>query len=51
VQRGTNVNFTGVVSNFPPVNAPTNGLFSVTDDFADIGGAPSSAYYRLQYNP
>ena len=28
-------------------NTPSAGLFNVTDDFNDIGGPPSSAYYRI----
>jgi hypothetical protein len=35
--------------------APTNGLIQVVDDFQDLGipipPVPSSAYYRLRYNP
>jgi fibronectin-binding autotransporter adhesin len=51
VERATNVTFTAGVSNFPSANAATNGAISVTDDFIDLGGPPSSAYYRLHYNP
>ena len=36
VQRGTNVLFSGWVSNFPAIIAPLGGVFSVTDDFNDI---------------
>ena len=32
-------------------NAPANGLFNYTDNFSDLGVVPSSAYYRLQWNP
>jgi fibronectin-binding autotransporter adhesin len=51
VQRATNATFTGLISNFPPVTAAANGAISVTDDFADLGGVPAEAYYRLQYIP
>jgi autotransporter-associated beta strand protein len=32
-------------------NAPAGGLFQVIDNFSDLGVVPSSAYYRLIYNP
>lgn len=32
-------------------NAPATGAFQIADDFNDLGGVPSSAYYRLQWNP
>jgi hypothetical protein len=32
-------------------NAPANGAFQYEDDFSDLGTPPSSAYYRLKYNP
>jgi hypothetical protein len=51
VERATNADFTLGISNFPAQTAPSGGLFSVTDNFSDLGGAPSQAYYRLQYNP
>ncbi len=46
VQRGTNVNFTGTVTNLVTTNIPSSGLFKWTD------GAPPqpTAYYRLRYN-
>ena len=50
VQRATNASFTGTLSNFPPVIAPTSGdvgQISVTDDFSDLGFFPESAFYRL----
>jgi hypothetical protein len=47
VQRATNVTFTGGISNFPSITAPSNGAFSITDDFSDLGAAPPSAFYRL----
>ena len=46
VQRGTNVSFTGTVTNLVTTNIPSSGLFKWTD------GAPPqpTAYYRLRYN-
>ncbi len=31
--------------------APTDGLFDYTDDFHDLGGPASTAYYRLRWLP
>jgi autotransporter-associated beta strand protein len=43
IQRSTNlVDWATLLT----TNAPSAGLFNVTDDFNDIGGPPSSAYYR-----
>ena len=47
MQRGTNAAFTGVLSNFPAITTPSNGVFSVTDNFSDLGFVPGSAFYRL----
>jgi autotransporter-associated beta strand protein len=48
VQRSTNlVDWAGILT----TNAPSGGVFNVIDNFSDLGGAPGSAYYRLQYNP
>jgi autotransporter-associated beta strand protein len=48
IQRSTNfVSWTSILT----TNAPTGGVFSFVDTFSDLGGAPGSAYYRLQYNP
>jgi hypothetical protein len=51
VQRATNVTFTLGISNFPAATAPAGGNVSATDDFSDLGVAPDSAFYRLQYVP
>lgn len=48
VQRSTNL--TAWVS-ILTTNAPPTGAFEWTDDFSDLGVVPSSAYYRLQWNP
>jgi fibronectin-binding autotransporter adhesin len=32
-------------------NAPAGGLFDVVDNFSDLGSVPSSAYYRLKWQP
>jgi hypothetical protein len=38
--------------NLGNVTAALNGLFNYTDNFTDLGGTPpSSAYYRLVWNP
>jgi hypothetical protein len=31
--------------------AATNGMVNVTDNFNDLGGTPTSAYYRLIWIP
>ena len=31
--------------------ASTNGVISVSDSFSDLFGVPSSAYYRLKWQP
>jgi hypothetical protein len=50
VQRATNAVFTGMLRLWN-TNAPADGLFQVFDDFFDLGGPPSQAYYRTRYNP
>jgi hypothetical protein len=51
VQRSTNlVTGSGWVTIWT-TNAPVGGLFNYTDNFSDLGGAPSSAYYRLSWSP
>jgi hypothetical protein len=50
IQRATNVTFTGTLRLWL-TNAPAGGLFSVTDDFSDLGTPPPTAYYRLRYAP
>jgi hypothetical protein len=50
VQRATNVQFSGPLRLWS-TNAPPAGLFQVFDDFLDLGGPPSEAYYRTRYNP
>ena len=43
VQRSTNlVDWVTLLT----TNAPSAGVYGVTDDFTDLGGPPSSAYYR-----
>jgi hypothetical protein len=32
-------------------NAPANGVFQFQDNFSDLGAPPSSAFYRLIWNP
>jgi autotransporter-associated beta strand protein len=45
IQRSTNlVDWVTLLT----TNAPSGGLFQFTDDFNDLGGPPSSAYYRLR---
>ena len=51
VQRATNVIFTLGLSNWPAMIAPPDGLFNITDNFSDLGGQPTAAYYRLRYAP
>jgi hypothetical protein len=47
VERSTNVvDWVTILT----TNAPANGVFSVTDNFSDLGTVPSSAYYRLIWN-
>jgi autotransporter-associated beta strand protein len=48
IQRSTNLTDWVTILT---TNAPSNGLFSFTDNFSDLGVVPSSAYYRLEYNP
>ena len=48
VDRSTNlISWTTIET----TNAPGTGLFNYTDDFSDLGGPPSSAYYRLSWVP
>jgi hypothetical protein len=51
LQRATNITFTAGISNFPTVIAPAGGNVTNVDNFSDLGGAPKSAFYRLQYIP
>jgi hypothetical protein len=48
VQRSTNLTdwSTLLLTNMPP-----SGLLQFTDDFSDLGGPPSAAFYRLRYVP
>ena len=47
VERSTNlVNWVNILT----TNTPSNGAFSVTDNFSDLGTIPSSAYYRMSWN-
>jgi hypothetical protein len=53
VQRSTNLTTWTTLTSAPPLNAAppftastSDGSFSFTDNFSDLGGAPSSAYYR-----
>ncbi len=48
VQRATNM-VTPVWVTILTTNAPSGGLFNYTDNFTDLGGVPSSAYYRLSW--
>jgi hypothetical protein len=45
-QRSTNVTFTGTLRTWP-VQAWSDGSILVSDDFADAGGQPPQAFYRL----
>jgi hypothetical protein len=49
-QRATNL-VSAVWVNISTNTAVTNGVFGVTDDFNDLGGPPTSAYYRLSWTP
>ena len=45
IQRSTNlVDWVTLLT----TNTPGDGLFQFTDDFNDLGGPPSQAYYRLR---
>lgn len=48
VDRSTNLVdwVTLLLTNMPPA-----GLFQFADDFSDLGGPPSAAFYRLRYAP
>ncbi|HOC55042.1 MAG TPA: autotransporter-associated beta strand repeat-containing protein [Verrucomicrobiota bacterium] len=50
-QRATVADFSGTIRSwfFTPAMNPT-GQFEISDDFSDLGGRPSQAYYRLKYN-
>jgi hypothetical protein len=54
VQRSTNLTSWMTLTSAPPLNAAppftastNDGSFSFTDNFSDLGSAPSSAYYRI----
>jgi hypothetical protein len=48
IQRSTNmVNWVSLQT----TNTPSNGTFDYDDNFSDLGGAPSSAFYRLVWTP
>jgi hypothetical protein len=48
VQRSTDlVSWTTILT----TNAPGGGLFVCTDNFSDLGGPPSYAFYRLSWAP
>lgn len=47
-QRATNATFTGTLQTWP-VQAWADGSINVWDDFADLGGQPTQAYYRLLF--
>jgi hypothetical protein len=50
IQRGTNVGFSGTVTDVHTTTAPPGGLFQYTD--ATNAPLPTpEAYYRLRYNP
>jgi len=49
LERATNVTFTAGISNFPAITAPTGGNVTNVDNFSDLGGKPTGAYYRLRY--
>ena len=46
--RATNATFSGTVQTWP-VQAAGDGSIFFSDDFADIGGKPGQAFYRLTY--
>jgi polygalacturonase len=46
VQRSTNLTSWVVLQE---TTAPAAGLFKIQDNFADLGGAPAQAYYRLLF--
>jgi hypothetical protein len=51
-QRATNLNFNIGLLRIWTTNAPEAGVFEIEDDFSDLtGGRPSSAWYRLRYDP
>jgi len=49
-QRATNADFTGTVQTWP-VQAWADGSMVVWDDFAELGGKPPQAFYRLRHTP
>ena len=52
VQRSTNLTVGLGWVNIATNSVGTNGVFTVTDGFTDLGGSiPSSAYYRLGWHP
>src|SRR5262249_17741026 len=46
IQRATNVDFSGTLRLWT-TNAPSHGVFDITDDFSDLPAPPSQAFYRL----
>ncbi len=50
VQRGTNAAFAGTVQTWS-TQAWADGVISLLDDFADLGGKPVQAFYRLCWVP
>jgi hypothetical protein len=50
VERGTNIMFTAGLRTWA-TNAPGGGLFQIFDDFSDLNGPPSQAFYHVRYNP
>ncbi len=51
VQRSTNLMSGSGWVTIWTTNAPAGGLFNYTDSFSGLGGVPSSAYYRLSWQP
>lgn len=49
-QRATNADFTGTVQTWL-VQAWADGSMVVWDDFAELGGKPPQAFYRLRHTP
>ena len=50
IQRATNVYFSGSVQVWP-VQAWADGSIYLTDDFLDLGGKPTQAFYRSWFVP
>jgi hypothetical protein len=49
-QRATNTWFTGTLMSWP-VQAWADGSIFVWDNFADLSGKPTQAFYRLRFTP